>query len=520
MKLPKIHNPLFIAVVATLGGMLFGFDISSMSAIILTDQYRDFFDNPSGVRQGAIGSSLAAGSVFGSAIAGPFSDWIGRRNSIFYSCFFWIVGTVLQTATNGFGMLVAGRVLNGITVGITSSQVPVYLAEIARKEKRGSLIIIQQLAIEVGILVMYFLGYGCTFIPGPASFRTAWSMQFVPCFFLMLGLPFLPESPRWLAKVDRSEEAIQTLADIQAEGNVDDPTVVAEWEDITTTLAAERSALPGWRKFVYNSMWKRTVAGFCVQMWQQNSGANVMTYYVVYIFGMAGLSNNVNLISSGVQYAIFIVGTAIMFFYVDKVGRRPLLIYGAIAMGVCHFVVGGVLSTGTYVPDGVDGNPNIKILVGGSAGNTVIAFCYLLILIYSMSLAPVCWIYAAEVWSLETRATGMGIAAIGNWLFNFALGMYIPPGFQNITWRMFIIFGVMCFLGAAQFFLTFPETNGKTLEEVELLFSAEIKPWKTKPGHSKLDEMINEARDNHLTISEKHKLGHDEHVEVVGDEKV
>lgn len=98
--------------------------------------------------------------------------------------------------------------------------------------------------------------------------------------------------------------------------------------------------------------------------------------------------------------------------------------------------------------------------------------------------------------------------------------MYIPPGFQNITWRMFIIFGVMCFLGAAQFFLTFPETNGKTLEEVELLFSAEIKPWKTKPGHSKLDEMINEARDNHLTISEKHKLGHDEHVEVVGDEKV
>ncbi|KAK6000230.1 hypothetical protein QM012_003862 [Aureobasidium pullulans] len=510
MKFPKIHNPLFIAVVATLGGMLFGFDISSMSAIILTDQYRDFFDNPSGIRQGAIGSSLAAGSVFGSAIAGPFSDWIGRRNSIFYSCFFWIAGTVLQTATNGFG----------ITVGITSSQVPVYLAEIARKEKRGSLIIIQQLAIEVGILVMYFLGYGCTFISGPASFRTAWSMQFIPCFFLMIGLTFLPESPRWLAKVDRSEEAIQTLADIQAEGNVDDPTVVAEWEEITTTLAAERSALPGWRKFVYNNMWKRTLAGFSVQMWQQNSGANVMTYYVVYIFSMAGLSNNVNLISSGVQYAIFIVGTTIMFFYVDKVGRRPLLIYGAIAMGVCHFIVGGVLSTGTYVPDGVDGNPNIKIRVAGSAGNTVIAFCYLLILLYSMTLAPVCWIYAAEVWSLETRATGMGIAAIGNWLFNFALGMYIPPGFQNITWRMFIIFGVMCFLGAAQFFLTFPETSGKTLEEVELLFAGEVKPWKTKPGHSKLDEMINEVRDNHLTISEKHKLGHHEHVEVVTGEKV
>lgn len=98
--------------------------------------------------------------------------------------------------------------------------------------------------------------------------------------------------------------------------------------------------------------------------------------------------------------------------------------------------------------------------------------------------------------------------------------MYIPPGFQNITWRMFIIFGVMCFLGAAQFFLTFPKTSGKTLEEVEALFSGEIKPWKTKLGHSKLDEMISEARENHLTISEKHKLGHHKRVELVGAEQV
>ena len=147
MKLPKIYNTYFVAFVATIGGMLFGFDISSMSAIILSDQYIDYFDNPSGVKQGAIGSSLAAGSVIGSAIAGPFSDRVGRRNAIFYSCFFWLAGTALQTATNGFGMLVGGRILNGITVGITSSQVPVYLAEIARKEKRGALIIIQQLAI-------------------------------------------------------------------------------------------------------------------------------------------------------------------------------------------------------------------------------------------------------------------------------------------------------------------------------------------------------------------------------------
>ena len=128
---------------------------------------------------------------------------------------------------------------------------------------------------------MFFIGYGCSFIAGPASFRTAWGIQFVPAVFLLMGIPFLPRSPRWLAKVGRSEQAIDVLARIQANGNIHDVLVVAEWEEITTVLAAEREALKGWRKFVYNGMWRRTMAGMSVQAWQQLSGANVMTYYVV-----------------------------------------------------------------------------------------------------------------------------------------------------------------------------------------------------------------------------------------------
>jgi Sugar (and other) transporter len=139
------------------------------------------------------------------------------------------------------------------------------LAEIAKKDKRGSIIVIQQLAIEWGILIMFFAGYGCSFIPGPASFRTAWGIQFIPAVFLLIGLPFLPKSPRWLAKVGRTEEAIQTLANIQVNGNIDDPLVVAEWEEIWTVLQAERESPPGWRKFVYRGMWRRTLAGMSVQ---------------------------------------------------------------------------------------------------------------------------------------------------------------------------------------------------------------------------------------------------------------
>lgn len=150
----------------------------------------------------------------------------------------------------------------------------------------------------------------------------------------------------------------------------------------------------------------------------------------------------------------------------------------------------------TLIPGGVGGNLNVLMRVTGGAAHTVIAFSYLLIIIYAITLAPVCWVYAAEVWSLETRATGMGIAAIGNWLFNFALGLFIPPAFRNILWKSFIVFGVLCFGAAVQFYFTYPETCGKTIEEIELLFSPEgPPPWKTKPGNSRLDREIEEVKE-------------------------
>lgn len=240
-----------------------------MSAIVVTDQYITFFNNPSGVIQGAIGSALAAGSVVGSAMAGPLSDKIGRRDSILFACIFWLIGTSVQVSYQNYGQLIAGRVLNGFTVGITSAQVPVYLAEIAKAEKRGSLVIIQQLAIEFGILVMYFIGYGCASIEGTASFRTAWGTQFIPCFFLVIGLPFLPRSPRWLAKVGRDKEAVETLANIQANGDIEDPLVITEWEEIQRVMIAEKEAgRQGWRKFFIHGMWRRTLAGVSVQAWQ------------------------------------------------------------------------------------------------------------------------------------------------------------------------------------------------------------------------------------------------------------
>ena len=154
------YSPFGIFVLTHVSIPSFGFDISSISAIIGTQQYVDYFNNPSGTTQGGIGAALAGGSVIGAIMAGPVSNRIGRRDAIAFACFWWLLGTAIQAGCNGVGMLVVGRFINGICVGITSSQVPVYLVEISKKEKRGSIVVIQQWAIEWGIFIMYFVGYG------------------------------------------------------------------------------------------------------------------------------------------------------------------------------------------------------------------------------------------------------------------------------------------------------------------------------------------------------------------------
>lgn len=198
-----------------------------------------------------------------------------------------------------------------------------------------------------------------------------------------------------------------------------------------------------------------------------------------------------------------------MFFFIDKTGRRTLLIWGSIGMGLCHFVVGGVL--GAYyehVPEGVAGNANVVMRVTGSPAYTVIAFCYLLIIVYALTLAPVAWIYAAEVWSLGTRAYGMSFAAVANWLFNFALGMFTPPGFVNIKYGLFLVFGALCLGSAVQTFFTYPETCGKTIEEVELLFAkGAIPAWKTKKGESRLEAEV-------AAVIERKDKGEEVHAEI------
>ncbi|ANB11599.1 Snf3p [Sugiyamaella lignohabitans] len=382
MILPKIYNQYFVAIIATIGGALFGFDISSMSATIGTPQYLDYFNSPSPSTQGGINASMPGGSLVGSLVAGIVCDMIGRKYTIQFSCFLWIVGSTISCASQNVAMLIVGRFINGLCVGVTSSQIPVYLSEISRHERRGRIVVIQQLAIEWGILILFFIGYGCSYIPGTASFRITWGLQMVPGFVLIFLMPMLPESPRYLASKDRWDECHEILAQVHAKGNKDDTVVLAEMMDIRTIVELERDASSTYLALFSKKNWRRSMVGIMSQVWQQLAGGNVMLYFVVYVFQMAGLTGQINLIASSVQYVIMVIFTTPVMFYVDKVGRRPLLIIGAIGMGTFVFAVGGILATYGKYADEVGGNANIHITLEGQFGPSrgVLVCSYLFVL--------------------------------------------------------------------------------------------------------------------------------------------
>ncbi|OQV04682.1 hypothetical protein CLAIMM_09532 [Cladophialophora immunda] len=494
MKRFVIGNIYVIASIAVVGGGLFGFDIASMSGILGTAGYKCYFnqgpegppfndnENCSGPRslvQGGITASMAAGSWVGALISGFMSDWLGRKMSIILGCLFWIAGSTVCAASQNIGMLIGGRILNGISVGIESAQVPVYVSELAPPSKRGRLVGLQQMAISCGIMIMYYISYGGAHIGGqtsstfnPLSFRVPWAIQMVPAIYLMIGMTFLPESPRWLAKKDRWEECKSVLTLVHGKGNPHHQLVVLELAEISATCELERQFgdVTYWELF-QPKMLNRTIIGAFDQIWCQLSGMNLMMYYVTFVFGMAGYKGNSNLLASSIQYVINVVMTIPALIWVDRWGRRPTLMAGSLGCAIWMFASGGVLGTyGTHVPGGVNGVAEQSMLISGAPAKALIAFTYLFVGTFATTWSPVSWIYPPELFPLRVRGKAVALSTSANWAFNTALGLFVPVAFVNIQWKTYLIFGTFLVASFVHVFFFFPETSGKTLEEVEGIF--------------------------------------------------
>ncbi|BDD58942.1 hypothetical protein MAP00_004178 [Monascus purpureus] len=376
-------------------------------------------------------------------------------------------------------MLIVGRIINGLSVGIESAQVPVYISELAPPSLRGRFVGLQQWAITWGIMIMYYISYGSSYIGGDkpwnysaSAWRLPWGLQMIPALFLHIGMLMLPESPRWLARHDRWEECHDVLARVHAKGDRNAPFVALEMQDIRDMCEFERR----YKNITYldlftKKMFNRTQIGLFTQIWSQLCGMNVMMYYIGWVFSMAGYHGNANLLASSIQYVINVVMTIPALLFIDWYGRRTALLVGFFLMMVFMYANAGIMAShGVVVPGGIDGVAEASMSLTGAPAKGLIACTYLFVASFAPTVGPASWIYPPELYPLRLRGKGVALSTSGNWAFNMALGLFTPPSFTNIRWKTYIIFAVFNTVAFIHIFFMFPETAGKTLEETEQMF--------------------------------------------------
>ncbi|KAL8923975.1 MAG: hypothetical protein Q9208_004259 [Pyrenodesmia sp. 3 TL-2023] len=507
------YNVYAVCTFAAIGGGLFGFDISSMSGVLATQAYMNFFQVHGRYRQGAITGAMAGGSFFGTLASSFIADRMSRKTSIQIAAVIWIVGSIFQTAANGIAMLVFGRAVAGIGAGIASAMVPVYQAEIAPKEIRGRVVALQQWAITWGILIQYFIQYGASAVDGgpnnphqsTLAFRIPWGVQIFPAMLLAVGMFFVPYSPRWLAGQDRWEESIRVLANLHGHGDIGHPKVLAQYREIEEAMTFEREAGGSAIKVLTQPrILSRVILTVSIQMWSQLCGVNVMMYYIVYMMQAAGV-HQILLISS-IQYILNVLFTLPAILFIDRWGRRPSLLYGALSMMILLLLVAAL--SGAY------GVPNPRtdsaldavswlVVDNPPVTRAIVACSYLFVCTFAVTWGPTSWTYPTEIFPTGIRAKAVSLATASNWAWNCALAFAVPTLFETINWKMYIVFGIFNLCAFVHCWLTVRETKGKTLEEMEEVFESGRPAWRGVASGSRLDKLQRDIAEGTVKVKFK-----------------
>jgi sugar porter (SP) family MFS transporter len=379
--------------------------------------------------------------------------------------------------------MVVGRAIAGVGIGALSMVVPLYLSEIAPKEIRGRLIAIQQLMITIGIMIAFWVGYGSSLRTGDSTYRIPLGIQMIPGVLLFFGAFFLPYSPRWLVSKDRHEEALQVLAQLRSGGDITHPDTVAEHEEIIAQVKHEREvSVNSYLELFKGGLRRRMILGILVQIFQQFTGMNSIMYYAPTIFKQAGIqSTAATLIASGVNGVLNVFATIPAILYIDRLGRRKTMIAGAILMSTCMLLCGIVMgAVGEVTVNPTTGNKEVDMSGNVHASYFCIVMVYLFVAGFASSWGPVGWIYPAEIYPLSVRAKGTSITTAGNWLMNFVISEICPAMLNSITWATYIFFGCCCAVFSVTVFVFFPETKGRSLEEMDVVFSGSVLAFRNK----------------------------------------
>jgi MFS family permease len=431
------HRRVFsIAVFASLGGLVYGYNQGMFGQVLNMTSFKNTvhpnsISNPTS--RGLLVSILELGAWIGAMINGYLADRLGRKVSVMVAAVVFIVGVIIQACADGPSFILSGRFVTGLGVGSLSMIVPLYNAELAPAEVRGALVALQQLAIIFGVMISYWIGYGTNFIGGTGNSQSnaAWlipvCIQIVPALVLGIGIIFMPQSPRWLVDKDREEEALQVISRIR-ELPADHEKVTFEFMEIKAQHMFEQqtkremfpqyfnsdgsvksSLMLGLQEYLTlfrSPLRKRTLIAVFTMVIQQCTGINAILYFAPFIFQEIGLvGNTISLLATGVAGVVLFLATIPAVLWIDQLGRKPVMIVGAIGMAVCHYIVAGI--SGSYDMDFVHRT------AAGWACATMI-YCYLIC--FGISWGPCAWILISEVFPLGVRAKGVSIGASSNWL--------------------------------------------------------------------------------------------------------
>jgi len=423
---------------------------------------------------GNVVAVLQAGAFFGALGSAPISARFGRRWSLMAFSVIFLVGAVLQTvaepaAGRGIAYIYAGRIISGLGVGAISAVAPAYVAECAPKDVRGRITGLFQVMVATGVMLSYFVNYGVSLhiAAGPDVWRIPFGIQILPAGMMCIGLLFTRESPRWLASVGRNEQALNDLAYLRRT-TIDDSDVRDELAEIEAAIEEDQIARAGlgWREAIFgkgNGI--RFVIAIGMFTLQQFSGQNSVGYYAPQIFQSIGYNGTTaSLLASGIYGALKVIGTILFLIIgVERFGRKWSLVGSALGMGTLFYIIGALLAT--HPPD-----PNAESVSPASQGMAGLLYIY--VVIYSFGWGPVPWIYVSDIFPTRTRHYGLSAASATQWLFNFVISKVTPLMVTALGWKLFILFATINIGGMFVFALFLPETMGKSLEEMDVIFGA------------------------------------------------
>ncbi|KAG4441560.1 hypothetical protein IFR05_002945 [Cadophora sp. M221] len=473
------------AAFSAIGGMLFGYDQGVISVTLVMPQFLERFPEVSetasggGFYKGLMTGMIELGALIGALNQGWIADKISRRYSIIVAVVIFTLGSSLQTASVTYPMLVSARFIGGVGIGMLSMVVPLYISEISPPEIRGSLLVFEEFSIVFGIVVSFWITYGTKEIPGNLSWQLPFALQLIPGLLLGLGaFIFLPFSPRWLAAKVREVEALEVLAKLRMLPNTD-VRVRREWMDIIAESTFQKQVLEerhpelvaktkinrlkleivSWTDCLKPGCWRRTHIGAGLMFFQQFVGINALIYYSPTLFKTMGLDYSMQLIMSGVLNITQLIGVISSLWTLDRFGRKSILLWGSVGMFISHFSIS--ILVGLYSSDWPSHRPE---------GWISVAFLLFYMISFGASWGPVPWAMPAEIFPSSLRAKGVAISTCSNWLNNFIIGLVTPPLVQNTGFGAYVFFAVFCLGSFAWTYLFVPETNGKTLEQMDEVF--------------------------------------------------